>query len=59
MEVKVKLHTLYIKDEETGKEYPIITIRSAQEIAEYIKESERDEIQNKLAYLVSEALEKP
>ncbi|MGB6679802.1 MAG: hypothetical protein WBF08_00580 [Candidatus Bathyarchaeia archaeon] len=58
MEVKVKLHTLYIKDEETEKEYPIITIRSAKEIVDYIEESEREEIQNKLAYLVSKALEK-
>ena len=57
MEVKVKLHTLYIKDEETGKEYPVITIRSAKEIADYIEENEREEIQYKLGRLVSEALD--
>ena len=55
--IKVKLRTLIIKDGKTGEEFKVKTLRTAQDIAEYIDESERDGIQIKLGRLVSEALD--
>ena len=56
MEVKVKLQSITIKDENSGDSYTVTTIRSAKEISEYIQESEKDEIVNKLEQEVYEVL---
>ena len=58
MEVKVKLRTITIKDENTGEEYTVKTVRSAQDIAEYVEESEKDEVVAKLEDIVSEVYAK-
>ncbi len=55
MEVKVKLRTLVIKDKETGEEFTVRTLRSAEDIAGYVEESEKDEIVDKLEEAVNEA----
>jgi hypothetical protein len=44
MEIKVKLQGIIIKDKKTGKEFTVHTLRTAQEIASYIEESEKEEI---------------
>ena len=56
MEVKVKLQSITIKDENSGDAYTVTTIRSAKEISEYIQESEKDEIVNKLEQEIYEVL---
>jgi len=55
MEVKVKLRAITIKDENAGEEYTVKTLRTAQEIAEYVQESEKDAILDKLQEAVCEA----
>ena len=58
MEVKIEVHTLIIKDVDTEEEYEVRTLRNAQDIAGFLEESEKDEIESKLEELVSEALTK-
>ena len=48
MEVKVKLHSIRVKDNATEEEFTVKTLRTAKEIAEYIEESEKDEIVSRL-----------
>ena len=48
MEVKVKLQTITITDMDSGDSFTINTIRSAADIADFIRESERDEIASRL-----------
>ena len=48
MEVKVKLQAITIKDENTGESFTVKTLRSAEEIASYVQESEKDEAISKL-----------
>jgi hypothetical protein len=55
MEVKVILREIVIKDRQSGKEYIVRTLRTAEEIAAYVEESEKDEITSKLEQVVSEA----
>jgi len=56
MEVKVKLQSITIKDENTGDSYTVKTLRSAEDIFEYIRESEKDEIVSRLEREVCEVL---
>ena len=58
MEVKIKIRTLAIKDERTGEQFTVRTLRTAEDIAGYIEESEKDEMVSKLGEAVSEALNK-
>jgi hypothetical protein len=55
MEVKVKLQSITIKDEETGAAFTVRSLRTAKEIAEYVEESEKDEIVDRLRDAVIEA----
>jgi hypothetical protein len=48
LEVKVKLRSITIKDENTGESFTVKTLHSAEEIAGYIQESEKDEAVTKL-----------
>lgn len=48
MEIKVELQTITIEDEKSGESFTVKTLRSARDIAEYVQESERDEVVNKL-----------
>lgn len=56
MKVEIEIHALTIKDENTGEFRTIKTLRSVDEIAGYIEESEKDEITSKLETKVIEAL---
>jgi hypothetical protein len=56
MEVKVKLNTIIIKDEEAGKTFKVRTLRTAEDVAGYIDESEKDQMVFELERIVSEAL---
>ena len=55
MEVKVKLQSIKIKDDETGEEFTVRTLRTAKEIAGSVEESEKDEITDRLRDAVLEA----
>ena len=55
MEIKIQLQTLVIKDQETGKEYKVRTLRSAQEIAEFMEESEKEIIADKMEAAINSA----
>ena len=55
MEIKIQLQTLVIKDQETGKEYKVRTLRSAQEIAEFMEESEKEIIAEKMEAVINSA----
>ena len=55
MEVKVTLRNIVIKDEDTGETFEVRTLRTAEEIAGYIEETEKDVIVEKLEEAVSEA----
>jgi hypothetical protein len=56
MEVKVRLNNIIIKDEETGKTFRVRTLRTAEDIAGYVDESEKDQMVFELERIVSEAL---
>jgi hypothetical protein len=58
MEIKVKLQAITIKDETTGEEFTVKTLRSAKEISEYIQESEKDEVVSRLEQEVYEEIDK-
>ena len=58
MEIKVKLYEIKITDSIDGKSVSLMTIRSMDEIADYIRESEKDEIVDKLEQEVSEVINK-
>jgi hypothetical protein len=55
MEVKVKLQKITVKDEETGEVFTVKTLRTAKEIADYVAESEKEEIVDRLEEAVLEA----
>lgn len=55
MEIKVTLQEIIIKDKKTGKEFMVHTLRTAEEIASYIEENEKEEIVARLETVVSEA----
>ena len=55
MKIEITLKAITVKDENSGKEFTVRTLRSAKEIAEYIKETEKDEMVSKLETAVIEA----
>ncbi len=58
MEVKVKIRTLTIKNNETGKAFTVRTLRTTEDVAAYVEESEKDEIVSRLEDAVNEAYAK-
>ena len=48
MEIKIKLQKILIKDQKTGETFTVRTLRTAQEIAEFIDESEKEMITSKI-----------
>ena len=54
MEIKIKLQTILIKDQETGETFTVRTLRTAQEIAEFIDESEKEVITSKIEETICE-----
>ena len=58
MIIKVELHTILIKDENTGEIYKVKSLRSAMDIAEYMQETEKDEMVTRLQQKVCEEIDK-
>ena len=56
MKVDVPVHTLTIKDENSGEQKTITTLRTAPEIAEMVEEMEKEMIDDKVREIVAEAL---
>lgn len=56
MEIKIKLQTIVIEDKESGRSYKVRTLRTAEEIAGYIEESEKNEIASNLEQMVIEEI---
>ena len=54
MEVKVKLRTVTIKDVDTGKEFTVTTVRTSEEIAADLEETEKDAIRSRVEAAVWE-----
>jgi hypothetical protein len=42
MELKITVHTIVIKDKDTGEETTVKTVRTAEEISGYVDETEKD-----------------
>ena len=53
--ISVELHKLTITSEHTGKSYSVETVRTAEELAGYVEESEKEAVQSKLQEAVCEA----
>jgi hypothetical protein len=51
----INLHAITISDTATGQKFTVQTVRTAQEIAEYVDESEKDEVVDTVQGAVSEA----
>ena len=58
MEIKVRLQTVIIKDQDTGETYKVKTLRTASEIAGFIEESEKEIIASRIEEAVCEAYNK-
>jgi len=56
MEIKIKIHTIEIKDKDSGENFKVKTLRTAEEITGYIEETEKEEIVSKLEGLVIEEI---
>jgi len=51
MELKIKVNAITIKEDNTGEEYTIRTVRSARQIYEYLDETEGEALQDRLCDL--------
>ena len=54
MEIKIKLQKILIRDQKTGETFTVRTLRTAQEIAEFIDESEKEVITSKIEETICE-----
>lgn len=59
MEIKIRLHTIVIRDEDSDKSYKVKSLRTAEDIAGYIEETEKDEMVSKLEQVVIEEINNP
>ena len=48
MDLKVKVNTITIKDEDTGQKYSIKTVRTVKEIWECLGETEKEALSDKV-----------
>ena len=48
MELKIRVNAITIKEENTGEEYTIKTVRKARQICEYLAETEGEALQDRL-----------
>ena len=55
MDITVRLHEVRIADAQTGKAYTVKTLRSAQEIAEYVEETEKEILAERVEAAVASA----
>jgi len=58
MKVEIEIHSITIKDENTGEVKTINTLRNVDDIAGYIEESEKDEISYRVERQVIDAINK-
>jgi len=56
MEIYIPVHTVTIRDENSGEQKTITTLRTATEIAEMVEEMEKEIIEDKVREKVAEAL---
>lgn len=56
MKITVKIRAITVKDENSGEEFTVQTLRSAKDITDFIEETEKDEISYKVRTAVDEAL---
>ena len=56
MKVDIPVHAITIKDENSGEQKTITTLRTATEIAEMVEEMEKEIIDDKVREKVAEAL---
>ena len=56
MKIDIPVHTVIIKDEDSGEQKIITTLRTATEIAEMVEEMEKEIIDDKVREKVAEAL---
>lgn len=56
MNIEIPVHLITIKDEKTGEEKTIKTLKTAVEIANYIEETEREDIAMRVEEAVGKAL---
>jgi len=56
VKVEVPVHAITIKDENTGKSRTVKTLRSVDEIADYVLEEEKDILTDKLEKVAIKAL---
>jgi|GEM_PF-3092273 len=54
MELKIKVNTITIKDENSGEEHTVKTVRKAKEIWEYLEETETEALNDQVADLATE-----
>ena len=55
MNVTVTLHEVRIADAQTGKVYTVKSLRSAREIAEYVAETEKEILAERVEATVADA----
>lgn len=48
MEVKIKLRTVTIRDDDTRKEFTVTTVRTAEEIAAELEETEKEAVRSRV-----------
>jgi hypothetical protein len=56
MKMDIPVHTVTIKDENSGEQKTIATLRTATELAEMVEEMEKEIIDDKVKETVAEAL---
>lgn len=56
MDIKIKINTIIIKDEDSGKEYSVKSVRTAEDISAYVEESERSEAVHELERAVFDVI---
>ena len=54
MELKIKVNAITIKDETSGEEYTIHTVRSAKEVCAHLSSSERKALKDMVEWLEPE-----
>jgi hypothetical protein len=58
MKVEIPMHDIVIKDKASGKEFTVRTLRTAEDIAGYVEESEKDQVAWRVERAVNEAYDK-
>jgi hypothetical protein len=57
MELKIKVHAITLKDENSGEELTVKTVRTVQYLAEWLDETEGEALSDEVARLREQYLE--